>query len=54
MLLALLRRACPARLGAEGPYQRSLEGIMAVFNVANGVMMLFAGSIGWLHVTGTS
>jgi hypothetical protein len=32
--------------------QRWLAGILAVFNVANGLMMLFAGSVWWAHVAG--
>jgi hypothetical protein len=32
--------------------QRWLAGILAVFNVVNGLVMLFAGSIWWAHVPG--
>jgi hypothetical protein len=32
--------------------QRYLAGILAVFNVANGLVMLFAGSLWWNHVAG--
>ena len=32
--------------------QRYLAGILAAFNVANGLVMLFAGSLWWDHVAG--
>jgi hypothetical protein len=34
--------------------QRWLAGLLAVFNVANGLVMLFASSIWWAHVAGAS
>jgi hypothetical protein len=32
--------------------RRWLSGILAIFNVANGLLMLFAGSLWWEHVAG--
>ena len=34
--------------------QRWLAGLLAVFNVSNGLVMLFASSIWWAHVPGAS
>src|SRR5262245_49835895 len=44
------RATNPARLDAGGPMRRSIAAILAIFNVANGLVMLFAGSLWWAHV----
>jgi hypothetical protein len=43
----------PGSSGAqEAPMQRWIAAILAVFNVTNGLVMLFASSIWWAHVAG--
>jgi hypothetical protein len=44
--------ACSSHLQEAFAMQRWLAGIVAAFYVANGLAMLFAGSIWWAHVAG--